>query len=63
MMDWWWIWVLPLVAVYCLVQAVRDFRRKQYVATAIGAALAVAIMFVPIQTHAVTVDLPQPVRQ
>ena len=62
MMDWW-IWVLPLVAFYCLAQAVRDFRRRQYVAAAIGAGLAVAIMFIPIQTHAVKVDLPQRVEQ
>jgi hypothetical protein len=55
--------VLPLAALYCLVQAVRDVRRKQHVAAAIGAALAVAILVSPIRTHAVKIDLPQPVRQ
>ena len=52
-----WMLVPLLVGLYCLVQAVRDFRRRNYVLTAIGAACVILLWTMPIQTHAVKYDL------
>lgn len=53
-------WSIALlgVIVFCVAQAVRDFRARRY-AWAIAAALsALVVMTVPIKTHAVKIDLP-----
>ena len=53
--------VLLLVWVYCVVQTIRDFRRRSYLMAAVGVLFVVAIavfVTIPIQTHAVKIDLP-----
>lgn len=53
--------VLLMVWVYCVVQTIRDFRRRSYLMTAVGILFVVAIavfVTIPIQTHAVKIDLP-----
>jgi hypothetical protein len=47
-----------VVVVYCLSQAVRDFRRGERAMGLLGAVCAGFILFMPIQTHAVKVTLP-----
>jgi len=49
---------LLLVAIYCVVQAVRDFRRGAYVMAAAGAACALLLLLLPIESRAVKIDLP-----
>jgi predicted PurR-regulated permease PerM len=50
--------LMAATALYCVVQALRDFRRKNYVWGAIGVALTLAILAIPVPTHAVKIDLP-----
>ena len=56
--SWFWMAALTAVIVYCVAQAVRDLRAKRY-AWAAAAVLSVALLLsMPVQTHAVKVDLP-----
>ena len=55
----WTFYALWAVAIYCLAQAYRDFRRKDYGWGIIGVAAAVVILLLPISSHAVRIDLPQ----
>jgi hypothetical protein len=55
---WWWTAIGLIVAIYCLTRAVEDVRQKRYVWAAIGFGCAALILFLPVQTHAVKVDLP-----
>ncbi|MGZ8285018.1 MAG: hypothetical protein ACXW27_15320 [Allosphingosinicella sp.] len=48
---------LLLVSIYCLVQAVRDYRRGAYLMAALGVACAVLLWLIPIETRAVKYDL------
>lgn len=53
-----WFMALLAVALFCIIQAVRDIRAKNYVwgfAAAIAGALILAM---PVQTTAVKIDLP-----
>ena len=51
--------IVPLlVALFCLVQSIRDLRRKQYVWAAFGMAGFLALILLPIPTHAINIDLP-----
>ena len=54
-------WVLGLVAVkiYCVVQAVRDFRAKRYVWAAAAALSAIVLLSAPIP-KTITIDLSSP---
>jgi hypothetical protein len=56
----WAIWSFAMlgVAVYCICQAVRDFRRGERAMGLLGAVCAGFILFMPFQTHAVMVTLP-----
>ena len=45
-------------AAYCIARAVIDLREKRFVWAAIGAVVGAAILFTPIQTHAIKVELP-----
>lgn len=51
--------VLPMAALYCAIRAAFDFRHKRYLLGAVGVALTLGLLMVPIATHAVRVDLPQ----
>ena len=53
-----WTLVLLLVGIYCIVQAVRDFRRRNYLLAAIGAACVVALWTLPNKNAVIKVDLP-----
>lgn len=55
---WFWFLGLPVVAVYCICQAVRDFRRGERAMGLLGAVCAGLILLMPIKTHAVKVTLP-----
>ncbi len=53
--------VLLMAWVYCVVQTIRDFRRRSYFMAAVGILFVVAIavfVTIPIETHAVKIDLP-----
>lgn len=54
------VWTVALlgVIIYCVIQAVRDFRTKRY-AWAMAAALSAAVLAcMPIEGQKVTIDLP-----
>jgi hypothetical protein len=53
-----WAIGLGLVSIYCMVQCVRDFRRRAYAMAAAGAACALLLLLIPIETQAVKFDLP-----
>ncbi|WP_176495317.1 hypothetical protein [Sphingomonas sp. HMP6] len=53
--------VLLMAWVYCVVQTIRDFRRRSYLMATVGVLFVVAIavfVTIPIETHAVKIDLP-----
>jgi hypothetical protein len=57
--NWFWIGAMFGVVLYCIVQAVRDLRAKQY-GWAIAAMLSATVLLtMPIQSHAVKVTIPQ----
>ena len=45
-------------AAYCVARAILDIRQRRYVWAAFGFLAAVAILTMPIPTHAVKVDIP-----
>ena len=49
---------LLAILAYCVIQIVRDLRRRNYGMAALGLACTAALAFAPIQTHAVKIDLP-----
>ena len=49
---------LLAVAIYCIWQAIRDYRRGDYAMAAAGAAGAALIVLMPVQQHAVKVEMP-----
>ncbi len=53
-----WTAVALIVALYCIVRATIDVRRKQYLWAVAGYTCAAFILLTPIQTHAVKIDLP-----
>ena len=53
-----WMLLMILVAVYCVVQIVRDYRRRDYVMAVAGLACVLLLLLTPIHTHAVKLDLP-----
>lgn len=55
-----WMVALAAVTIYCIVQAVRDFRERRYAWAAAAAASALLLLTMPVQTHAVKIDLPAP---
>jgi hypothetical protein len=55
-----WMIGLFLVAIYCVAQSVRDFRRGDYAWAAAAGICAAILLLTPIQTHAVKLDLPAP---
>lgn len=53
--------VLFLVVIaYCLCQAVRDLRARQYLWAAAGLIAAGALASIPVKTHTLTINLPAP---
>jgi hypothetical protein len=52
-----WPWMLLLVAVYCLVQVVRDYRAGNYIMAVAGAICFALLAFVPIQSNVIKVDI------
>ena len=53
-----WMIALAGVALYCAVQAVRDFRAKHHAWAAAATLSAVLLVTMPHPTHAVKIDLP-----
>lgn len=62
--EWGGFWIpvaLLGIVVYMICQAVRDYRRGDYAWAAFGATcmmFLVALLLLPIQTHAVKLDMP-----
>ncbi len=56
--SWFWMAASTAVLVYCVAQAIRDFRAKHYAWAAAAAAAAALLLTMPVQTHAVKIDLP-----
>ncbi|HEY6815767.1 MAG TPA: hypothetical protein VI168_09535 [Croceibacterium sp.] len=52
--------LLVLVAIFCLVQAVRDFRHRHYVWSGLNVISAAILLLIPFPTHSVAIDLPRP---
>ena len=55
-----WMAAVLLIAIYCAVQAVRDYRRGAYLLAAAGAACAILLLLVPIEGNAIKVDIVGP---
>ena len=53
-----WMVVAFVAAAYCVVRAIFDLREKRFLWAALGILGGAAILFTPIETHAVKVDLP-----
>ena len=53
-----WAGALLLVAIYCLVQAIRDIRGKYYTMAGLGLVCAALLLLMPIRSQAVKLDLP-----
>ncbi len=49
---------LGLAAAYCVVRAVVDLREKRYIWGGVGVASALALVLIPIPTHAIKVEIP-----
>jgi hypothetical protein len=52
-----WPWMLLLVAVYCLVQIIRDYRSGNYLMAVAGGICLVLLVITPIQSYAVKSDV------
>jgi len=56
--GWFWFVAVGMVVVYCMAQAVRDYRAKHF-GWAIAALVSAGLLLsMPFPTHSVTVDLP-----
>lgn len=55
-------WMIALVgaALYCLFRAFLDLRERRFGWAVAGAMAAVILFSVPIPTHAIKIDLPNP---
>lgn len=56
--SWFWMAALLAVTVYCLAQAIRDFRAKRYAWATAAACSSALLLTMPFPTHAVKIDLP-----
>lgn len=56
----WALWAIAAfcACLYCLVRGALDFRRGRYVWGALGMLSGLILLLMPMQTHAVKVDLP-----
>ncbi len=59
-MNYFWMIVPLVVAIYCIARAIVDIRSKNYVWAAFGLICGGFILTMPIETHAVKIDLPAP---
>lgn len=57
-----WLAIILVAGIFCVVRGVMDLRQRRYVWGGLGLAIGCAILLVPIQSHAVKVDLPPPQR-
>jgi hypothetical protein len=48
-----------LLVMYCVVQAVRDYRRGAYLMAAAGVACALLLLLIPIESQVIKVDIPR----
>lgn len=56
--SWFWMAALTAVIAYCVAQAIRDLRVKRYAWAAAAIVSAGVLLTMPVQTHAVKIDLP-----
>jgi hypothetical protein len=59
-MPMWMIWFFGMlvVAIYCICQAVRDFRRGERAMGLVGVVCAAFILLMPVQNQPVSITLP-----
>ncbi len=53
-----WLLIPLFVSVYCMIQTVRDLRRRNYLVAALGAVCVLLLWLVPIESNAIKLDLP-----
>lgn len=53
-----WMATFGLAALYCLVRGAWDIRQKRYIWGAIGLLSGVALVLMPIKSHAIKMTLP-----
>ena len=53
-----WNFAALAAAIYCMAKAVIDLRARRYAWGIVGLASAAVFLLMPIQTHAVKIDLP-----
>jgi hypothetical protein len=53
-----WVLIPLFVGVYCLIQAVHDFRRRNYFLAMLGGVCVVLLWLVPIESNVIKLDLP-----
>ena len=53
-----WLLIPVFVSVYCMIQMVRDLRRRNYLFAALGAVCVLLLWLVPIESNAIKLDLP-----
>jgi multisubunit Na+/H+ antiporter MnhG subunit len=59
MSESWFVAATAAISIYCVVQIVRDFRRRNYILAGLGLACLVVFLTAPIETHAVRYDVPK----
>lgn len=59
-MDWLgilWPWALLVVAIYCLIQIVRDCRARSYLMAGAGGICLLLLALTPIQSRVIKMDV------
>lgn len=56
------LWTLLALTLFCVAQVVRDLRRRNYPMAALAALCVLLVLILPMQTHAVKIDLPMRVQ-
>ncbi len=58
MSEWQFVGLVAVVGVFCLVRGLVDLRARRYAWGAIGVVIGVTVLCMPVQTHAIKIDLP-----
>jgi len=54
-----WMWLATAAAIFCVVRGVADLRARRYLWGSLGVLAGLALLLIPVQTHAVKIDLPR----
>jgi hypothetical protein len=58
MSDWQFVGLVAVAGAFCVVRGIVDLRARRYAWGAIGVVIGLAVLCMPVQTHAVKIDLP-----